>query len=208
MVSGDKNCNVDSELTFDNHSSLSHCNTSSLDLNNSSTKSTLHTCIDSSCISCINFLTKPNDDMLIASCCHDTNASISSSLCYANHIEETKDSLGHDKVLNVASSNSSSSYSHGSHICLMARSSNHSDVEDNGNDEDNEEDYIDSLNKKGELVFYALHNNKNDLPNFFEIMSCAIESTKLIEMKENKIDKMLALERVYVNDIQDLKKAL
>jgi hypothetical protein len=90
----------------------------------------------------------------------------------------------------------------------MARSSNHSDVEDNGKDEDNEEDYIDSLNKKGELVFYALRNNKNVLPNFFEIMSCAIESTKLIEMKENKIDKMLALEHVYVNDIQDLKKAL
>jgi hypothetical protein len=90
----------------------------------------------------------------------------------------------------------------------MARSSNHSDDEDNGEDEDNEEDYIDSLNKKGEMVFYALHNNKNVLPNFFEIMSCAIESMKLIEMKENEIDKMLALEFVYVNDVQDLKDAL
>jgi hypothetical protein len=29
-------------------------------------------------------------------------------------------------------------------------------------------------------------------------MSCAIESTKLIEMKEDKIDKMFALEREYV----------
>jgi hypothetical protein len=37
----------------------------------------------------------------------------------------------------------------------MARSSNHSDVQDNGEDEDNEEDYNDSLNKKGEMVFYA-----------------------------------------------------
>jgi hypothetical protein len=93
MVSGDENCNVDSELTFDNHLSISHCNASSLDLNTSSTKSTLHTCVDSPCISCINFLTKPNDDMLIASCCHDTNAYISSSLFYANYIEETKDSF-------------------------------------------------------------------------------------------------------------------
>jgi hypothetical protein len=94
MVSDDENCNIDSELTFDNHSSLFHCNASSLDLNTLSTKSTLHACVHSPCISCINCLTKPNDDMLIASCCHDTNASISSSLCDANHIEETEDSLG------------------------------------------------------------------------------------------------------------------
>jgi hypothetical protein len=53
-----------------------------------------------------------------------------------------------------------------------------------------------------------LRNNKNVLPNFFEIMSCAIEGTKLIDMKENKIDKISALEREYVNDIQDLEDAL
>jgi hypothetical protein len=47
MVSGDENCNIDSELTFDNHSSLSNCNASSLDLNTSSTKSTLHACVHS-----------------------------------------------------------------------------------------------------------------------------------------------------------------
>jgi hypothetical protein len=40
MVSGGGNCNVDSNLTFDNHSSLSHCNALSLDLNTSSTIST------------------------------------------------------------------------------------------------------------------------------------------------------------------------
>jgi hypothetical protein len=184
IVSGDENCNVDSKLTFDNHSSLSHCHASSLDLNTSSTKSTLHACVGSPCISCITCLTKPNDDMLIVSCCHDTNASISSSPCDTNHIEENKDFLGQDKVLNGASSNSSSSSSNGSHICLMSRSSNHSDVEDNGEDEYNEEDYINSLNKKGKIVFHALRNNKNVFPNFFEIMICAIESTKLIDMKE------------------------
>jgi hypothetical protein len=35
-------------------------------------------------------------------------------------------------------------------------------------------------------------------------MSCAIESTELIEMKEEKIDKMFALEHEYANDIHDL----
>jgi hypothetical protein len=144
MVSGDETCNGDSMLTFDDPSSLSHCN----------------------------------------SCCHDTNVSISSSPCDANHIEGIEDSFGQDKVLNGASNNSSSCSSHGSHICLMARSSNHNDVEDYGEDEENEEDYIEYLNRKGKVVFDALHNHKNVLPNFFEIMSCAIESTKLIEMKE------------------------
>jgi hypothetical protein len=86
MVSGDENYNVDSELNFDNHSSLSHCNASSLDLNTLTTKNTLHACVDSPYISCINCLTKPNDNMLIVSCCYDTNASISSSLCDAKQI--------------------------------------------------------------------------------------------------------------------------
>jgi hypothetical protein len=70
----------------------------------------------------------------------------------------------------------------------MSRSSNHSDVEDNGEDEDNEEDYINSLNKKGKIVFHALRNN-NFFPNFFKIMSCAIESTELTDMKENELIK-------------------
>jgi hypothetical protein len=39
-------------------------------------------------------------------------------------------------------------------------------------------------------------------------MSCAIESTKLIEMKEDKIDKMFSVEHEYANDIHDLKHAL
>ena len=205
MVSGDETCNGDSMLTFDDPSSLSHCNASSLDLNTCSPINVLHACVDSPCISCVNFLNKSHDDMLALSCCHDTNASISSSICDANHIEETEESLGQDKVLNGASSISSSSSSHGSHICLMARSSNHNDVEDNSEDEENEEDYIEYLNKKGKVVFDALHNHKNVLPNFFEIMSCAIESTKLIEMKEEQIDKMFSLEREYANDIHDLK---
>jgi hypothetical protein len=101
IVSGDKNCNVDSELTFDSHSSLSHCNVSSLDIYTLSTKSTLHACVDSPCISCVSFLIKPNNDMIIASCCHDTNAYISSSICDANHIEEPEESLGQDKVFDA-----------------------------------------------------------------------------------------------------------
>ena len=66
----------------------------------------------------------------------------------------------------------------------MARSSNLSDVEDNHEDNDNEEvdyeDYINCLNKKGEMVFHALRMNENACSNFFEIMTCAIESTKQI----------------------------
>jgi hypothetical protein len=39
-------------------------------------------------------------------------------------------------------------------------------------------------------------------------MSCAIESMKLIEMKEEKIGEMFSLEREYDNDIHDLKYVL
>jgi hypothetical protein len=51
------------------------------------------------------------------------NASISSKLCVPRNVEETGDSIGQDKVLIGASSNSSSSSSLGPHICLMARDS-------------------------------------------------------------------------------------
>ena len=71
----------------------------------------------------VNCLNKSHDDMLAMSCCHDINASISSSCCVSNNVEETEDSMGQDKILNGASSNSSSSSSLGSHLCLMARAS-------------------------------------------------------------------------------------
>ena len=90
----------------------------------------------------------------------------------------------------------------------MARSSNLSDDEDNDEDDDNEEDDIASLNKKGEMVFLALRMNENACSNFFEIMTCAIKSTKRIKEHENKIDKMGALEREYANDIGSLTEAL
>ena len=64
MVSGDENCNVDSMLSIDDPSYLSHCDVSSLDLDTSSTKNVLHASVDSPCISCINSLHKSHDDML------------------------------------------------------------------------------------------------------------------------------------------------
>jgi hypothetical protein len=53
MVSGDEYCNIDSKLTCYEHSSLSHCNASSLDLNTSSTINALHACVDSLHIMCL-----------------------------------------------------------------------------------------------------------------------------------------------------------
>ena len=128
--------------------------------------------------------------MLAMSCCHDTNASISSSLCDANNVEETEDTLGQDKILNGASSNSSLSPPLGSHFCLMARSSKVTPSLDpniycESEDDDNEEDYYDddiaSLNKKGEMVSHALRKNNNACSIFSEIMASAIKSKKLLE---------------------------
>jgi hypothetical protein len=122
MVSSDEYCNVDSELNFDYHSSLSYCNASSLDLNTSSTTNALHACVDSPCISCACCLNKSHDDMFVTPCLHDINASSSSICCVSNNVEETGDSIGQYKVSIGASSNCFIS-SIASHICLMARSS-------------------------------------------------------------------------------------
>jgi hypothetical protein len=94
MVSGDEYCNVDSNLTCDDRSSLSHCNASYLDFNTSSTINALHAYVDSPCISCVCSLNKFHNDMLVTPCCHDINASCSSSCCVYNNIEETKDPIG------------------------------------------------------------------------------------------------------------------
>ena len=177
MVSGGGNCNGDIEPSIDDTSSLSHCNVSSLDISTCGTKNTIHACVDSPCISSRNCLNKSCDDMLAMSCCHNTNASISSSLCDANIIEETEDTLGQDKVLNGASRNSSSSPSLDSYICLMARASKVTrslepniscDDEDDDSEEDNDDD-IASLNEKGKMIFHALRKNKNACSNFVEI---------------------------------------
>ena len=122
MVSGDRNCILDGESTIDYTSHPSYCNALSLDLNTSSTSNVINASVDSPCISCVSCLNKSNDDMLALSCGHDKNASISSSCCVSNNVEETQHSLEQDMELNGASSNSSPSSSI-SHLCFMARDS-------------------------------------------------------------------------------------
>jgi hypothetical protein len=120
MVSGDEYCNVDSKLTCDDRSSLSHCNASYLDFNTSSTINALHACVDSPCISSVCSLNTSHNDMLTSSCCHDINASSSSSCCVSNNVEETRNSIG-QYMISLGASSIYSSSSIVSHICLMAR---------------------------------------------------------------------------------------
>jgi hypothetical protein len=176
MVSGDENCIVDSELSLDDPSSLSHCNDSSLDLNTYSTRNTLHASVDSPCIS------TSHDDMLALSCCHNKTGLFFSSICVTNNVEETKDSMGQDKILDGASTTSSSSSSHGSYTSLMARASKVSPsfepyLSSDDEDDDMEELNVASLNMMGELVFHALHKKKFACSNFMKILDFAIEST-------------------------------
>ena len=96
----------------------------------------------------------------------------------------------------------------------MARASKVTPLEPNiyceneDDDSDEVDDDIASLNKKGEMVFHALRKNNNACYNFVEILTIAIESKKLFEYYQNKIDKMGALEREYANDIGSLTEAL
>jgi hypothetical protein len=51
------------------------------------------------------------------------NAFFSFSIWVGKNVEEIKDTMVQDEVLNGASSNSTSSSSHGPYICLLARDS-------------------------------------------------------------------------------------
>ena len=225
-VSSVGHCNDDNVLVLDDPSSLSYCNGPSLDLNTSSTLDGSYASVDSPCISCRNCLTKSHDDMLAMSCCHDKNASISSSCC-ANNVEETQHSMEQDVVLYDASRDPISS---SIAFCLMAKASKVSpasnpdiscddDVDDDKDDadeeNDEENDNVASLKIKGEMIFKALHKNKIARSNFMEIMSIAIEGKKYIEELESHleehevpIDNMEGHEHDYANEIADLSQAL
>ena len=79
MVSGNIICDDYVELSIDDLSCINANVVAPMDLSMSKTKSDIHSCVDSPCISCRNHLNKSHDDMLAISCCHDINASISSS---------------------------------------------------------------------------------------------------------------------------------
>src|SRR3954466_7371370 len=97
--------------------------------------------------------------MLDISCCHDKNASISSSYC-ANNVEENQRSMEQDVVLNGASRDPTSS-SLVNHFCLMAKelkvSPTLTPISSDGDDVDNveEEHNVASLKIKGEMIFKA-----------------------------------------------------
>jgi hypothetical protein len=67
----------------------------SLDLNTLCKKFFTHSCVNSPYISPRIYLIKFCDDILVSSCDHDQNDSISSSCCMTNHVEEIKENLGH-----------------------------------------------------------------------------------------------------------------
>src|SRR5664279_4217649 len=202
MVSSDGYCNDDSVLIFDDPSSLSYCNVSSLDLNTTSTKIVLHACVDSPCISCGKCLSRPHDDMPAISCCHDKNASISSSLCMANNVEKTEHPMEQDMELNGASSDISSSSSI-THFCFMAKATKVSPTSkptvalDDSDDVDVEDEDVSeaSIREMGKMVFHTLRKNHNACSNFMKIMTIAIESKKLIEEYEDTIEKKEGHER-------------
>ena len=56
---------------------------------------------------------------------------------------------------------------------------------DDDDDDDDEEDYsLASIHMKGEIVCHALRKNKNTCSNFVQIITIAIESTKVIDEHE------------------------
>jgi hypothetical protein len=214
MVSGDRNCFVDGEYSIDYTSSLSHCNVLSLDLNSSSTPNVIHARVDSPCISCNSCLTKSHDDMLRLSCCHENNTSISSISCVANNVEESQHLLEQDVDLNGASSNSSPSLST-THFCLMAMDSKVSpplepstSCDDVDEDSHGEHMDVESITKKGEMVFDALPKGSKAIPPLSEIIVYAIKSREIIEDLETQFDEKCKIEREDAMEKASLENAL
>ena len=214
MVSGDRNCIVDGESSIDYTSSLSHCNVLSLDLNNSSTPNVLHASVDSPCISYISCLTKSHDDVRSMSCCHENNASISSSTCVTNNVEEIQHLLEQDMDLNGASSNSSPSLST-THFCLMAMDSKVSPpLEPSTSCDDVDGDShgalmdVESITKKGEMVFGALPKGSKAIPPLCEIIAYAIKSREIIEDLETQFLEKCQIEREDADEKASLVNAL
>ena len=73
--------------------------------------------------------------------------------------------------------------------------------------DDDFDDSMSSLNKKGQILFHALRKNKNVCSNFIEMLTIAIESKKLIDEHEYITEKMQSREYKYADEIADLKEA-
>ena len=95
MVSGNIICDDDVVLDIDDLSCPNASVVASMDLSISSTKNVIHSCVDSPCISYRDSLNTSCDDMLDSPCCHDLYASISSSYCLTNHVEEIRENSAH-----------------------------------------------------------------------------------------------------------------
>ena len=152
--------------------------------------------------------------MLSMSCCHKNNASISSSACMTNNVEESQHLLEQDMDLNGDSSNSSSSLST-THFCLMARDSKVSPPLEPSTpcdvvDEDSYEEHMDveSITKKGKIVFGALPKGSNAKPTLSEIIVYAIKSREIIEVLETQFDEKCEIERDDADTIASLKASL
>ena len=139
--------------------------------------------------------------MLPMSCCHETNASISSITCVTNNVEESQHLLEQDMDLNCASSDSSSSMSI-THFCLMARDSEVSPPLELSTSCDNVDEYcygenidFESLTKKGEMVFGALSKGSKAIPPLCEIIAYVIKSREIIEDLETQFNEKCQIER-------------
>jgi hypothetical protein len=100
MVSGEIICDDGIVSLYTDDSCYINANSvESLDLNTSCNHGSISSCVDSPCISSRNYLSTSVDGMLDLSCCHEQNASISSSCLLANNVEETEHSLEKDKIM-------------------------------------------------------------------------------------------------------------
>ena len=185
MVSGKIMCDNDVEITIDDHPCRNASIVSSMDLSISCTNCGIDSSVNSPCIPSNDSLTHSCDDMPDLLCCHDINASISSSYCMTNRVEEIKKNVAH-LINEEPSSSEESSPTPFMHMCLMARGNHEvsSSLSDNDDDcDENDDDMTQNLYEIGKTLCRV---NKSTYRMFQDVLAFFDERNDLLHEVQDK----------------------
>ena len=202
--------------TFLNHEELSIASTS--DYLHTSISSTSPTCgvpqgndMVSEEMSCDDGVNLICDDMLDLPCCHDRNASVSSSCSMTNHVEEIKK----DEACLIDEEPSSPKESSSTpfvHMCLMARGNDEVSSSLSDNDDSCKEDDDDDLTQNLYEIGETLHRAKNNTyKRFQDVLACFQKCNDLFlyeQAKSEQLEPELAMAHQCLSDLRSLKEEI
>ena len=182
MVSGEIMCDDDVEIIINDPPCRNASIVVSMDLNLSCTNFGIDSFVNNPCISSKDSLTYPCDDMLDLPCCHDINASISSSYCMPNHVEETKKSVAHLINEDPSCPEKSSPM----HMCLMARGNHEVSSSLSDDDDDCDENDVAMTQNLYEIGKTLCRVNKGTYRMFQDVLAFFDKRNDLLHEVQDK----------------------